>query len=345
MGLAPLICFLPRWQEDSADTFGPRYKLLGCHQKAPPSKNGFLGTEDHWAGTQCHTKMDPRTLSITSFNQMFDQEWVMNHIEARQLDTVLHILQECLQTDVVGLPAKRKSKPWFDPECYTARNKVLQRLHTFKDLPNPETRRIYMQERSTYTKLLHRKRKEYAHRMEQQLIREAENKAYKILDLWRTTMVAHIPMETWEAHYCELLHRMRLTQHDSTRNHSETGTSPCITEAEVWSVAQRNKSLKAAGPDNIANELIKESLPYTASICTTKCTEFRTILNAWRRWMINMIYKGKGPQRSPDSYRGIALECAAFKMLSNVIRNRIFHRLMESIPMVQRGFILGRSTV
>ncbi|KAJ4430528.1 hypothetical protein ANN_19116, partial [Periplaneta americana] len=144
--------------------------------------------------------------------------------------------------------------------------------------------------------LLHVKRKEYANRTEQKLIKDAECKPYRILDVRRSTVASHIPMETWEAYYSELLQRTRLAQQDTRRNHTETEAYSHITEAEVWSVVKRSKLRKAAGPDNITNELMKESLPYTVRIWTAiynKCMELRTIPISWRRSQIKVLYKGK----------------------------------------------------
>lgn len=47
----------------------------------------------------------------------------------------------------------------------------------------------------------------------------------------------------------------------------------------------------------------------------------------------------------PDAYRGIALECAPFKVLTKLLLNRILPQAMLHIPDEQFGFITGRSTI
>jgi Reverse transcriptase (RNA-dependent DNA polymerase). len=57
-----------------------------------------------------------------------------------------------------------------------------------------------------------------------------------------------------------------------------------------------------------------------------------------------LAYKGKGPQNVLDSYRGITLECVPFKILNNILLEKIHDRVMAVILRKQYGFIPGRST-
>jgi hypothetical protein len=45
-----------------------------------------------------------------------------------------------------------------------------------------------------------------------------------------------------------------------------------------------------------------------------KCLEITNISTIWRESTVKVVYKGKGSQNAPDSYRGIALECARFNI-------------------------------
>jgi hypothetical protein len=69
------------------------------------------------------------------------------------------------------------------------------------------------------------------------------------------------------------------------------------------------------------------------------------MLNAWRYSTVTVLYKGKGKQDGADVYRGIALECAPFKVLTRVILNLISGRIRNAIPDEQFGFIPGKSTL
>ena len=75
-----------------------------------------------------------------------------------------------------------------------------------------------------------------------------------------------------------------------------------------------------------------------------KCLEITNIPKIWRESTVKVVYKGKGSQNAPDSYRGIILECIPFRILNNIILGKIHERVMTVIPRAQYGFILGRST-
>ena len=120
-----------------------------------------------------------------------------------------------------------------------------------------------------------------------------------------------------------------------------------ITEDEVWQTIERSKPGKAAGPDNISNELMKRAMLFTVKLWTAlynKCLEITNIPKIWRESTVKVVYKGKGSQNTPDSYRRIALECTPFKMLNNILLGKIHDRVMSVIPREQYGLIPGKST-
>ena len=75
-----------------------------------------------------------------------------------------------------------------------------------------------------------------------------------------------------------------------------------------------------------------------------KCLEITDIPTIWRESTVKVVYKGKGPQKAPDSYRGIALKCTPFKIFNNILLGKIHDRVMTAIPREQYVFIPGRST-
>jgi hypothetical protein len=58
-----------------------------------------------------------------------------------------------------------------------------------------------------------------------------------------------------------------------------------------------------------------------------------------------MLYKDKGKRDDPDAYRGIALECIPFEVLSRLRLNRISDRIYSAIPDEQYCFMPGKSTL
>jgi Reverse transcriptase (RNA-dependent DNA polymerase). len=76
-----------------------------------------------------------------------------------------------------------------------------------------------------------------------------------------------------------------------------------------------------------------------------KCLEIMDIPIIWRESTVKVVYKGNGPQNTPDSsYRGITFECAPFKILNNILLGKIHDRVMTVRPREHYGFIPRRST-
>ena len=89
-------------------------------------------------------------------------------------------------------------------------------------MPKFEERwRIYHQERMVYAKLLRTKKMDHAHKKEQQLLKKAESKPYKALEPRQNITVPHVPLETWEAHFTELLQQTKLKNHVEPIEHLE----------------------------------------------------------------------------------------------------------------------------
>ena len=69
------------------------------------------------------------------------------------------------------------------------------------------------------------------------------------------------------------------------------------------------------------------------------------IPQSWRISTLKVLYKGKGDTNDPNSYRGIALECTAFKILTGLLTNRLYDMVQREIPEEQFGFMKGKSTL
>ena len=76
-----------------------------------------------------------------------------------------------------------------------------------------------------------------------------------------------------------------------------------------------------------------------------KCLETGHIPREWRKSTIKTLYKGKGDPNSTDAYRGIALQVAAFKILSRLLVLRISPKIEEQLPDELFGFRRNRSTI
>ena len=71
--------------------------------------------------------------------------------------------------------------------------------------------------------------------------------------------------------------------------------------------SKRHKKEKAAGPDIIYNEYLKDTaqlLVHTWTKLYNKCLELATIPEQWRQSIIKVLYKGKGDLKDTNKYRG-----------------------------------------
>ena len=115
-----------------------------------------------------------------------------------------------------------------------------------------------------------------------------------------------------------------------------------------WSLANNRKKSTWQGsrPKQYFQRAKERSKLFTVKLWTAlynKCLEITNISTIWRESTVKVVYKGKESQNTPDSYRGIALECTPFKIF-NILLGKIHDRVMTVIPREQHGFIPGRST-
>lgn len=107
------------------------------------------------------------------------------------------------------------------------------------------------------------------------------------------------------------------------------------------------KKKKTPDPDRICNEHIKDSnlIPQAITDMLNLCLKKGNIPDIWRLSTIKMLFKGRGDQMDPNSYRGIALEKSILKILTSIITKRISKEVEHKIPEEQFGFRKGRSTL
>ncbi|KAJ4427228.1 hypothetical protein ANN_24845 [Periplaneta americana] len=211
----------------------------------------------------------PRHIDPTLLNGLLDEAAITQHLTEGNTDSALSLLETALLNSTLKTKAKRKSKPWFDKECYILRKETLGELHRWRELKSDINLARYTRKRREYQNLLNKKRTQFAEKKELELIADAEAAPYRILQPRRAKVHPQIPMSVWEDHFSAIYQRTQMSSRQ----------------------------------------------PTTAS-----------------------------PKDSPDSYRGIALECNPFKVLSRILLNRITPQAMPYIPEQQFGFIAGRST-
>lgn len=288
-------------------------------------------------------KIDTRTL-----NQK-DIQKVTNEIKEGNIDGALNILEEYIKSAVVPSTAhSRKSKRWFNKDCYRYRNAAMKELHAVLNKQNENHLRKYAVARREYKCAIKKAKEEYQDKMEKQLIEEAEQQPYKALSPRQPHFPRDIPMLTWETHFKEVLQARETRPNEMLPPLNDDVSKELFTVEEVEKAFKELKTRKACGPDQIFNEHLQCTVPYWKEAWTNlfnECLKQGRIPQGWRHATLKVLYKGKGEASDPNAYRGIALECTAFKILSSLLTKRLGKETDNALPEQQFGFRKGKSTL
>ena len=269
--------------------------------------------------------------------------------EEGRIDEVLENIVQLMDKAVIYYdPHRRRSKPWFKTDCFNARRTTLEELHTARANPTPDNLLRYAQARRLYKDLLRKRRTEYQEDQDNKKIEEAERLPYKILNPRKPVFSRDIPMEAWETHMRKVL-ESKDTRPPREQQWTERATNhePVTTE-ELKKAIRSAPNGKACGPDHLYNEHLKAALPQLQDAWTSlinECLRRGSIPDGWRGSTVKMLYKGKGKVDDPNAYRGIALECALFKIMTKILTERLTDLTDHHIPEQQFGFRRGRSTL
>ena len=264
------------------------------------------------------------------------------HVAANLIEELI------LETTHAVDTTKRKSKPWFNKECYEARRKTINALHKARTSGSVEDLDIYTRLRREYKSKIRETQRLFGEKEEIRLIEMAKQQPYKALHPIQPKFPRNIPIEKWEEHLILILQARDTRPEKSPRMHIRTEENQFFTKEEVIQAVRKSKNNKACGPDNIYNEHLKTTLPVLAEPLTTllnECLRRGAIPDKWKKSKVIMLYKGKGNTTDLNAYRGIALENALLKILTTLLCKRLRHIIDEKLPDSQFGFRSGRSTV
>lgn len=99
-----------------------------------------------------------------------------------------------------------------------------------------------------------------------------------------------------------------------------------LTEVEVYNVLRNLKTGKAAGPDNLNNELLKlvaRSITPSVTWLFNRILEDGIYPDMWKQANISPVYK-KGDRQSKNNYRPISLLSSTGKVLERLIFNKVY---------------------
>lgn len=302
-------------------------------------------------------KWNTDKLNRTDINQEFTstlEQKLFNHDEAKIEEEWRNIKKSIIQTadTVLGQRQTVKGREWYDDECAAevrAKNKARNAwLRTGGDRELQD----YKGKRSAATKLLKKKKTEWL----EEIMREIEasyrdnRKLFQHIKRQTTTkkMSARIDRGNWESHFRELYQ----TQEQDYENEQQVTQDPHKQEEpptyeEFMHTVERLKPNKAAGPDEISNELLKnggEELQKRLYNLIVKIWREENMPVDWRSGLLTPIYK-KGDPTICSNYRGIMLLNTTYKILTSIIRKRLEKYTEGELGDYQQGFRPGRSTI
>ena len=272
---------------------------------------------------------------------------------------------------------KEKKQIWFDLECRESRQVLRQQLRKYHK-SNVDTDRLsYTQKRKEYKELL--RVKKTAHR---QKVLDALHKPKKYPKIFRGKLKSFvskkhatntISKEEWFRYFSEVFSANESTSDnyvlgandeqvhdfDETEEIEQNKTNSDmeadgdgqtniesldrdISEAEVYEAIRMLKNGKAAGPDGMISEFLKNSacsvVPFLVR-CLNKLFSSGSYPDNWCEAAIQPLHK-KGDSNIPDNYRGISLLNICGKLYSYIINKRLTQWIEENsiISESQAGF-------
>ncbi|UYV85098.1 hypothetical protein LAZ67_X004559 [Cordylochernes scorpioides] len=249
----------------------------------------------------------------------------------------------------------RKSKPWFDKDCYDMKKLAKESLKKYRKTNRLEDRECYASSRKKYLALLDLKRKGFDNE-KQEILRNAKDSKtfWKTIALYKSTSIiqGEISIQDWLNFYRELMtteKNLRICNLHNVISQSDPILDSEITNADIYKEIAGLRSNKACGPDGIPNEVLK-TLPdsyilllkqlYNSVMTTGKYPAI------WTNSTIHPIFKN-GYKNSPSNYRGIALISNVSKLFTSILRSRLEEWVegRRVIPENQAGFRKGRSCI
>jgi endonuclease/exonuclease/phosphatase family metal-dependent hydrolase len=272
-----------------------------------------------------------------------DEEW--KNLKESIIDTA---------ETVLGRRTTRKRKEWFDEECEKrteaknqARNRWLM-TGNLKDLEN------YKEKRKEATKYCKHKKESWIGELMQEV--EVNNrdsrKLYKLIKHWNSTSkkTQRIGNKRWETYYTELFREEKeITGRKKEKVEMEDSNNEDDAPSydEYMEIIAQLKTKKAAGPDQISNELIKQgghellSRVYRILVAVWQS---EIMPEEWRTGLLIPLLK-KGDPTQCNNYRGIMLLNTTYKILTSIIRKRLAEHTETKLGEYQNGFRKGKSTI
>ncbi|CAG7817470.1 unnamed protein product, partial [Allacma fusca] len=239
---------------------------------------------------------------------------------------------------------------WYNNECIKAKKDLQHALKNCRTTNwDPTIRDNYIQQRKNYKKLLQLRKKLYWENKIKEVADSANlTQFWKSIKFFRksTSIPNTVEKHIWETYMAPAEQSSTYLAISDTRHEF---LDQQISVIEYNEAVKHIKNGKAAGPDEITNEFLK-NLP--ASGGKLLCTAINKIFSSeeppadWSEFETCMIFK-KGDAENPENYRPIALANTTMKLFTHIIERRLrkWAENNKLLPEAQAGFRAGRGCI
>ena len=278
----------------------------------------------------------------------------------QDINEALYVFDECIRQKAdcmkkrIPVYKSKNSEDWFDKECHDSRKMVRKLLRVFRRTLKSCDRDAFCKARREYKNMLKRKKRFYNSALLDELVtsikdqKEFWENVHK-LSFKRKQVSNNISVDTWFQHFRSLLEKEVNTEHAIENEDIDSYFNRPISKEEVLVALRKLKNRKAAGPDGIIGELLKNS---GSQILNFLVKFFNALFDkgifpeSWTESIILPLYK-KGDANNPNNYRGITLCNVCSKIYSTIINNRLLEWVEENniTGEHQAGFKRNYSTI
>ena len=283
------------------------------------------------------------------------------------IDVALNVFNDCLRKLAACMKkrvyanGRKKRQDWYDMQCKDMKKTVRKMLKKYRVTLSAEDRFAYCKIRREYKNMLFLKQKKYNASVVDSLLGAVHSQQ----DFWdtvhnilpkRSFVRNQISVEEWFEHFKRLLEKDNVqagfvdeNQDESDDENVDVVFNRPISIEEVLLALRKLKSKKAAGPDGVIGEMLKNAAEFVAPFCVRF---FNVLFDKgiypvnWTESIILPLYK-KGDVNSPGNYRGISLSDVSGKVYGTIINRRLQAWVEENniTDEFQAGFKKGYSCV
>lgn len=303
---------------------------------------------------------DRENLNEDGGKSAIEEEW-------RQLKRVILETGE----SVLGQRPRNGDNEWFDQKCREMIEKRNALRMGYIERPTRAKRILYENARREANRTVRSKKRAYLNaillKAEQDFKEDNTREAYKGINFFkkgyspRTTICRSSDgemlteekaiLDRWRCYFDQLLNPNRTRDSAptdcGTTQEDDIEAVPPPTLEEVAKAIRKLKNNKAPGIDNLPGELFKhggEALALVMHRLIESIWRTEALPEEWQVSIIHPIHK-KGDRLKCENYRGISLLSTAYKIFTNILKERLEPFAEEALGEYQAGFRKGRSTI